>query len=228
MDDAMMTDKQNGLDSIRTYIDEGNFAPGDRLPSERVLTDALGMKRTTLRRALDTLEQQGVIWRHVGKGTFLSEERKDDNAQWIGDVSRHLTPVKMMRARLSIEPAIAREAAINASSEALNRIIRATEGAEEAVDWAGYEAFDDEFHHAIAAATDNPLLVALFDQLNSVQRAVAWKTVVRESERPSRSHTSFAEHREIAEAIETRSPSRAHDAMRKHIGSVSARLFGEI
>ncbi|MCA0922519.1 FadR/GntR family transcriptional regulator [Pseudooceanicola nanhaiensis] len=217
------------LSSLKAYIADGNFAPGDRLPPERVLTEALGLKRATLRRALDTLEQEGVIWRHVGKGTFLAEERPADAPMpWFDEVSRQLTPVKMMRARMSIEPAIAREAAVNASKEALARIDAAILGAEEAPDWETYEEFDDQLHHAIAEATDNPLLVALFRQLNGVQRAVAWNSVVRTTERPPRSHTSFAEHRAIADAIRNRDPNGAHDAMRRHIGSVSGRLFGEI
>lgn len=225
----MQMTRSESLDSLKAYIAEGNFAPGDRLPSERVLTEALGMKRATLRRALDVLEQEGVIWRHVGKGTFLAEEKTEpERAPWLDEISRRLTPVKMMRARLSIEPAIAREAAINASGEALTRITEAIEGAEKASDWASYEEYDDRFHHAIAEATDNPLLVALFRQMNGVQRAVAWNSVVRETERPPRTHGSFAEHRAIAEAVRNRDPQAAHDAMRRHIGSVSARLFGEI
>lgn len=228
MDRSMLDDRQGSLQKLRTYIANGAFAPGDRLPAERELTEALGVKRATLRRALDRLEQEGTIWRHVGKGTFLSEPSAPLATDWLADVSHQLTPVKMMRARLSIEPAIAREAAINVSGEALARIMRAVEGAEDAADWSTYEGFDDEFHHAIAAATDNPLLVALFDHLNAVQRAVAVSTVVRETERPPRTHTSFAEHREIADAIATHDHARAHAAMRKHIGSVSARLFGEI
>jgi len=224
----MHTSRQNSLDSLKTYISAGNYAPGDRLPAERELIGALGMTRNTLRRAMDTLEQEGLIWRHVGKGTFLSSDNREKKPEWPGEISRQLTPVKMMRARLSIEPAIAREAAINASSEAIGRITRAIDGTEKAPDWAAYEAFDDEFHHAVAAATDNMLLMALFDQLNQVQRAVAWGNVVRETERPPRSHTSFSEHRLVADAIEARNPGGAHDAMRRHIGSVSARLFGEI
>lgn len=224
----MHANRQNGVDSLRNYISQGNFAPGDRLPAERELTRTLGMKRTLLRRALDTLEQEGMIWRHVGKGTFLAEQRAEETDTRLDTISRQLTPVKMMRARLSIEPAIAREAAINASGVAVHRIMEAMEGAEAAPDWSGYEAFDDRFHHAVAAATDNPLLIELFDQLNTVQRAVAWGNVVRSTERPPRTHTSFSEHREIADAIGGRDPGRAHDAMRRHIGSVSARLFGEI
>ncbi len=223
----MHSAEKNGLERLKEFIANGNFGPGDRLPAERELTDALGMKRNSLRRALDVLERQGVIWRHVGKGTFLAEERRDEPTNWISEVSGQLTPVKMMRARLSIEPAIAREAAINASGVAVANIKAASEGAENAPDWSSYEDFDDRFHRTIAVATDNPLLVALYDQLNNVQRTVAWATVVRETIGPAHSHPSFAEHREILAAIESRDANRAHEAMRKHIVSVAARLFGE-
>ena len=224
----MQYQSHNSLENLRTYIANGNFAPGDRLPAERELTKVLGVKRTILRRGLETLERQGVIWRRVGKGTFLSESRADIPINWLDEISQQLTPIKMMRARLSIEPAIAREAAINASSESMVRIMRTVESAENALNWAGYEASDDAFHRAIASATDNPLLVALHNQLNAVQRAIAWTSVTRETERPASSHTSFVEHRAIADAIAKHDHSQAHYAMRKHIASVSARLFGEI
>ena len=232
-----------GLAGLKAYIAEGDFGPGDRLPPERVLTETLGMKRATLRRALDVLEQQGVIWRHVGKGTFLSEAADDALRNGkaepaanntvpfpgnINDIARQLSPVKMVRARLCLEPAIAREAAINASAAAVGRIEEAVRGCEEAEDWAGYEAWDDELHQAIAEATDNPLLVSLFLQVNNQRRGVANRNVVRATERPPRTHTSFVEHRTIASAIAAHDHTWAHDAMRRHIGSVSARLFGEI
>lgn len=224
----MPDERQNDLMRLRAFIDEGGFAPGDRLPAERLLCESLDLKRNNLRRALDALEHEGKIWRHVGRGTFLSQPEEEVSSDWVANISRELTPVKMMRARMSIEPAIAREAAINASKEAVERIMAAVKGGEEAVDWAGYEAFDDELHRAIAAATDNPLLIGLYDQLNAVQRKVAWTNVVRETIRPPRSHTSFKEHKDIAQAIAAHDNAGAHQAMRTHIGSVSARLFGEI
>ena len=111
------------LENLRTYIANGNFVPGDRLPAERELTKVLGIKRTMLRLALETLERQGVIWRRVGKGTFLPESPEDIPINWLDETSQQLTPIKMMRARLSIEPAIASGAAINASSESMVRIM---------------------------------------------------------------------------------------------------------
>jgi DNA-binding FadR family transcriptional regulator len=57
---------------------------------------------------------------------------------------------------------------------------------------------------------------------------VAWGSVVRLSERPPREHTSFVEHERIAAAIEARDPAAAQEAMRRHIRSVSSRLFEEV
>ena len=146
----------------------------------------------------------------------------------IAELGRQLTPVRIMRARLCVEPAIAREAAMNASGEAIIRVKLAKDRAAVASNWADYETQDDLFHRSIVEASDNILLLALFDQLNQVRRAVAWGSVVRISERPPREHTSFVEHDRIAAAIEARDPAAAQQAMHQHIRSVSARLFEEV
>ena len=221
-------EREKAIAALRTFIAEGSYARGDRLPPERSLIDSLGMSRSKLRRALDALEREGVIWRHVGKGTFVAGPIGEGTTGRIGELSQQLTPVRMMRARLCIEPAIAREAAINASREAVIRMNLAKDRAAGAASWSDYEAQDDLFHRSIAQASDNILLVTLFDQLNQVRRAVAWETVVRSSSRPPAGHTSFAEHDRIAAAIARRDPAAAQEAMRAHIGSVSARLFGEV
>lgn len=186
------------------------------------------MSRATLRKALDALERDGLIWRHVGKGTFVADgtaPRAPSGA--MVELGRQLTPFRMMRARLAIEPAIAREAAVNASGETLQKMQRAIERAKSATTWKEYETQDDIFHRSVAEASDNLLLLALFDQLNEVRRAVAWGSVTRESARPSPDHSSFAEHDAIAAAIASRDAGAAYEAMRKHLGSVARRLFGE-
>ncbi len=215
------------VEALRTLIRAGDYAPGDRLPPERELIVTLGITRSALRKALEALELEGAIWRHVGKGTFVSSGPQVAAEGGLAEISRRITPVKMMRARLSIEPAVAREAAINASSEAVARIDKARRGAAEAASWDAYEAQDDAFHRAVAEGADNILLLALFDQLNQVRRAVAWGSVVRESARPAPDHSSFVEHDRIVEAIAARDPAAAEDAMRKHLRSVSGRLFAE-
>lgn len=221
-------DQTDANEALVDFIGAGNFAPGDRLPPERELMVSLGLSRTALRKALDKLEHEGRIWRHVGKGTFIASQSGSARLGRLAEISGKVTPFQMMRARLSLEPAIAREAAINASEDAVNRIMAARDAAKDAPDWDTYEAKDDALHRTIAEATGNILLLELFDQLNQVRRAVAWESVVRTSQRPPRDHLSFAEHDRITAAIAARNPTEAHAAMREHLGSVSARLFGEI
>lgn len=221
-------DTRDALDALHGFLQAGRFAPGDRLPPERELMVKLGLTRTTLRKALDRLEHEGRIWRHVGKGTFIASQSGGTRISRLSELSAQVSPVDMMRARLSLEPAIAREAAVGASQEAVKKVLAARERAFEAPDWDTYEAEDDHFHRTIAEATGNILLLELFDQLNQVRRAVAWNSVIRHSTRPPRNHSSFGEHNRIADAIAARNPAEARAAMRDHLASVSARLFGEV
>jgi DNA-binding FadR family transcriptional regulator len=158
----------------------------------------------------------------------VAGDRLGETGGALVDIGRRLTPFRMMRARLAIEPALAREAAVNASGDAMTRMNLALERAHAASNWHDYEVQDDMFHRSIAEASDNLLLLALFDQLNQVRRAVTWGNVTRDTVRPSISHSSFAEHEAIAAAVSGRSPDAAYEAMRSHLRSVSDRLFGEI
>ncbi|TCD15127.1 FadR/GntR family transcriptional regulator [Oricola cellulosilytica] len=213
---------------LRAYIADNRLETGARLPAERELTEKLGMKRTVLRKALDVLEREGAIWRHVGKGTFVAGGGAGRPDNVLIELGRQLTPFRMMRARLAIEPALAREAAVNAPGAAMTRMQLAMERAHSASSWNDYEVQDDIFHRSIAEASDNLLLLALFDQLNQVRRAVTWGSVSRETARPAPDHLSFAEHEAIASAIAERNPEGAHDAMRGHLRSVARRLFEEV
>ncbi len=221
------SDTHDPVERLRRFIEEGGFKRGVRLPPERQLTSQLGMTRATLRKALGALERDGIIWRHVGKGTFIADSVQPVAGGAMIELARQITPFRMMRARMTIEPAIAREAAINASGDTQHKMQQAQDRAKAATDWHEYEIQDDLFHRAIAEASDNALLVALFDQLNEARRAVAWGNVTRQSAHPSPDHSSFAEHDAIAKAITNRDPAAAFEAMRAHLRSVSQRLFGE-
>ena len=219
--------RDDAVAALWKFIATGSFRPGDRLPPERELTVILGMSRSMLRGALDALEREGAIWRHVGKGTFVAARGDSADTGSLSELTRQVTPIQLMRARLSLEPAISREAALNASNAAVIRLKLSCGRCPEAADWEAYEAHDDAFHRTIAEATDNVLLLSLFNQLNQVRRAVAWGTFIRQSPQPAHEHPSFAEHSAVVAAIEARDPLAAHAAMRVHLSSVSSRLFGE-
>src|SRR5580700_10668919 len=57
---------------LAAEIARGRHASGAKLPSERELAAAYGTSRTSIRQALDTLVQEGVLFRTVGKGTFVT------------------------------------------------------------------------------------------------------------------------------------------------------------
>jgi GntR family transcriptional regulator len=61
------------VDSIASRIDSGELKPGDRVPSERELAEDLRVSRITVRQALTTLEQAGLVYREQGRGTFVAE-----------------------------------------------------------------------------------------------------------------------------------------------------------
>ncbi|MBB96552.1 MAG: GntR family transcriptional regulator [Rhodobacteraceae bacterium] len=220
-------DQQAAGKALRDFIDTGQFAPGDRLPPERALMVQLGLTRTALRKALDRLEHDGRIWRHVGKGTFIASAPVHDQPGRLATLSKQVTPAQMMRARLALEPALARDAALNATEAAIDTLRTARDTARDASEWDTYEASDDAFHRSVAVATGNVLLLELFDQMNQVRRAVAWNSVVRTAAHPPRDHPSFAEHDRIVAAIAARAPAEAQAAMRDHLGSVAERLFGD-
>ena len=217
----------NTTDKLKALIISEDFGPGSKLPSERNLTERFQITRANLRKAFDILEREGLIWRHVGKGTFIAEKDFTDAGSNISELVQNLTPMQLLRARLSVEPAIAREAAIQASESDVKRINAARLDAVEAKSWSNYETADDLLHQEIAKATQNPLLISMFEYLNSVRRAVSWNKVVRMTDRPATNHKSFKEHAEICVAIEGRNANEAQLAMRTHLISVSNRLFGE-
>jgi GntR family transcriptional regulator len=60
-------------DMLRQAIQDGKYPPGSQLPSEMELISQLGVSRSTLREAMRSLEEQHLIVRKRGLGTFVSE-----------------------------------------------------------------------------------------------------------------------------------------------------------
>jgi len=78
---------------------------------------------------------------------------------------------------------------------------------------------------SFARASENLLLLALFDQLSQVRRAVVGGRSARRTASPGPDHPSFAEHEAILAAIARRAPDEADAAMRGHLRRVAAHLF---
>jgi DNA-binding FadR family transcriptional regulator len=211
------------LVQLRAWLTRHDFAPGTRLPPERELCEILGVSRGNLRKALARLEGESQLWRHVGKGTFVGARRIE--VMSLADIDRATNPAEVMRTRILIEPVIAREAALHATSLHVEGLWRCVERTRAAATWRQYETADNELHRRIAEAADNRLLLALFDALNAVRRAVVWGLLRSGDARPPDDHHSFAEHERVIDAIERRDLEGASRAMYQHLRSVERSLI---
>lgn len=221
--------KDKALVRIRSWIASSGLGKGGRLPPERELCDTLGISRSELRKALLVLETEGVLDRHVGRGTFLatvSRPARGDSGidRAVADLSETTGPVDAMQTRLLIEPEIARLAALNATPAQLRRLRQLTEDMRTAGNWTNYEALDSEFHHSIAAACGNGLMQAMHSILNGVRQVVVWRRLDTSDRGPEPGYHSFDEHDAILTALEHRDAAAAAVAMRAHLESTLTQL----
>jgi DNA-binding FadR family transcriptional regulator len=208
---------------LRTYLAEQNLALNARLPPERELSAQLGLTRAALRKAMAVLESEGQVWRQVGRGTFIGA-RPVLNLAEVKYLSSISSPSQILDARLTIEPELARLAAMCSVKSNLAELRLCNQRCREARTWRMFESWDNRFHYAIASATRNKLLMTMFETLNAVRRSLVWQTL-RAEQLPPSSYTTFAEHDAICEAIFGRQPDAAAEAMRAHLTSVRERLI---
>ncbi len=225
-----MTDVMNNepaiLVSLRGYLSRQDISLNSRLPPERELCRELGTTRTALRKALAVLESEGQIWRHVGRGTFVGA-RPVLNLGDVEYLSGRTSPAQVMESRLAIEPQLARLAALHGTKADFAEMRLCNRRCRSAREWRVYEAWDNKFHRAVAAATHNTLLVSLFDTLNTVRRSTVWGQL-RSTKLPPADHASFHEHDALYGAIAGRDPDLAAQNMRIHLRTVRDRVLSSL
>ncbi|MBP2100242.1 GntR family transcriptional regulator [Enterococcus rivorum] len=62
-------------DKIKEDIEKGVWTIGDRLPSERELAIHFNVSRMTLRQAIQTLADEGILERKIGSGTYVARKK---------------------------------------------------------------------------------------------------------------------------------------------------------
>ncbi|MFT0174019.1 FadR/GntR family transcriptional regulator [Paraburkholderia mimosarum] len=210
---------------LREYI-EGHVANSadQRLPPEPRLSEALGVSRGRLRTVLKRLEDEGLIWRHVGKGTFVGPKQvKPDDENWASSVSVD----HIMDARLVLEPQLAAQAAVHATPgdiAAMDQCLADMAGTGPFMPW---KRLDEHLHRLIAESTHNALLLLLYDTMRTQVRLnldTRMEEVFTSQTGPR--YDTDGEHRLLVDAIRTHNPGRAEQLMREHLRSVRTRLFG--
>jgi DNA-binding FadR family transcriptional regulator len=209
--------------SLRGRIAAGEWSSTGRLPAERDLAVQYGVARNTVRRAVEAIAHDGMIERHVGRGTFVNGEASE-----LADIVQRVTgvsPADLIAVRLIIEPQAAALAARNASSADLLAIADAHHRGAGAHHNTEFEHWDSQFHSRIFAATRNQLLVSMHDILQVIRNRNAWIELKRKTFSEDRRREYCAHHAQVFSALENRDAEGAAQAMRLHVEAIETTLF---
>jgi GntR family transcriptional regulator, transcriptional repressor for pyruvate dehydrogenase complex len=209
---------------VRAYLEDALHRRQERLLPEPQLSELLDIPRGKLRTQLKRLEKEGLIWRHVGKGTFIGP--RPAIAPDLGPMES-LSPDHVMDARLLIEPLLAGKAAIHSRQSDIATMERCLEDMASATSYVTWKSADDRLHHAIAEATQNPLLIKLYSTVQATAKAmIATRMEQALRDDPAPVQTSNQEHAVIVAAIKSHDPNGAEAASRQHLISIRLALFG--
>jgi DNA-binding FadR family transcriptional regulator len=205
-------------ESLRQAIENGTYAPGERLPSEIELTETHGVSRTVIREAVTALRCDGLVDVRQGAGIFVLKAiaqpapPKLDRARLSSDLE-----VLEVRTPLEIEAAgLAAQRRSPAQEEAIfgchARVLSCIE-----MDQSIREA-DLALHMAIAAATNNPLFVQ-FLELHGPAAIPQSKVVAenRSAEQTAYRKLIHKEHEAVVLAISDGDEKAARAAMQDHL-----------
>ena len=210
-------DIQNGIiDKIRGFINLKNLEPGDKLPSERMLSDKFDVSRSNVREAIQRLEFYGLLKSIPQSGTFVANIGVIALNGMIDDILRlEETDFRsLVETRILLELKTCRLASLRRTKEDLKQIKDAIDAYKEKV-LNGKDAIQEDllFHLAIAKASHN-------STLNKFMLIITPKIITNFAKYhvcdEDRAFLGIQEHKDIYKAIEDQDPQGAKQKMKDH------------
>ena len=204
------------ISKIRDLINYKNLEPGDKLPSERMLSDKFGVSRSNVRQAIQKLEFYGLLKSIPQSGTFVANIGVVAMNGMIDDILRLKEPdfKSLVETRILLELKTVRLAALRRSETDLKHIKDALDAYEKKA-LSGEDAVQEDllFHLAIAKASGNstmntfmltitPQIIIDFEKYHVCDKRM--------------SIVGINEHKEIYEAIKKQDPVLAKQKMKDH------------
>ncbi|MBX3031855.1 MAG: FadR family transcriptional regulator [Chloroflexi bacterium] len=207
------------------YLLAGRFQPGQRLPGERQLAEALGVGRSVVREALKSLTLLGLIEVRQGSGTYLKSAESDLLPQVVewGLLLGAKRTRDLVEARRHLEVVVAGLAAQRRDADALADLEAqvARMRAADPDDPDAFVAADVAFHLRIADAAGNETLYQVMASVRALLQV--WiSRVMRGAD--ARFLETAHEHELIYEAIRDQDDAAARSAMEAHMESAYIRL----
>lgn len=195
-------------DQILSLISAGLYPAGSKLPSERSMTEQMGVSRPSLREAISALQLAGILESRPGDGTYVRGSTLSEEAinQTLDVLERCDSPFENLQARKAVEIGVIKLAIQTASEEDLLAVKGAWEekcrlGRQGSLE--EYLSYGKDFHLAIARATKNRLIEAIMDKLLDLSTQPLWIKMRREYfiKDPSRIELMLDIHDRIVQAL---------------------------
>ncbi len=208
--------------AISEAIRSGQYAAGNRLPSERELADEFKVSRPTVREAMIALEIHGLVEARHGSGVYVLDEPQSKTAARELDIGAF----ELTEARRLIEGETCALAASTITEAELDQLeaIMADMVDENQRDIKG-DLADRRFHVAIAQATRNSALVTVVENLWDLRYKSPLCRAMLERGRQVGIRPLIDDHRAILVALRSRDPKAARAAMRDHLSRVIENLL---
>jgi len=214
---------------IELLILRGILRPGERLPSERELSERLGVSRPSLRDAVAALQDQGLLTSRAGAGIFVAEVLGSAFSPALTRLfATHDEAVfDYLSFRRDIETLAAERAARLGSDSDLqviqaifDKMVTARKPEEEA-------RYDAQFHSAIIEAGHNVVMLHMMRSMfELLQTGVFYNRQVMFKQRTTR-QALLDQHRAINDALQARDPNAAGAAIKAHLGYVETALANQ-
>jgi GntR family transcriptional repressor for pyruvate dehydrogenase complex len=211
---------------IKGLLAEGGLKPGDQLPSERELSERFQVSRASVREAIRTLESMQLVEIRSGEGTYVAASIDVLLSPFASLILQQKDSLlEIFEARKIVEPEIAALAAERVASDEIEELetILERQAHEIAQGETGVEA-DTAFHSTLAKAAKNKIFLKLNDAIVDSLRETR-ELSLQTRGRPAR---SLAGHRNILEAIRTRDPTMARQAMLEHLVAIEHNILQPI
>ena len=210
---------------LEQRIRSGGYAPGEQLPTEKLLAERFDVSRAVIREAVARLKADGLIESRQGSGAFVTARPRSVNFKLVETDKARPTLAHVMELRALVEMTVSELAARRRSEQDMAAMRAQLEAMDEALrcHGDGSEA-DDGFHAAIAAATHNPLVqrfVEFLGQHFSDSRRLAWEGGCHAAGGTARVQE---EHHRLFQAIAAGKPVLARHLAFDHLSGAAKRL----
>lgn len=217
------------VEQLLERIHGGEFAPNQRLPTERELGELFGVSRGVIREAIKVLNSMGVVESRQGSGTYVSDNLAPSvsRALVLSAKPEESSLLSLMELRQSIEVLAARLAAERRTDEEIEQMNAAAQQTVTAAEEDNVHDFEDadvRFHRLVVEAARNPFLVTVHAAVRDIQRDVSSRVVMMAGSIP----TVAEQHMRIATAIAEHDSVTAGAVMEEHLGVTIRALQGAL